>query len=135
MEPAHAVRRRAQPAGWDACGLPSKRQWEGVTARPSDRQPQITWQHNTASCLPAHLPAAPPPCSCCVLVFQGDGGHRNEVLTLSWKAEARQAPDDSQCGEAPGGDLGMLLSGKWCSSVKLKCVGEGCRQPEDAAAG
>ncbi|KAL4423581.1 hypothetical protein ABPG77_004621 [Micractinium sp. CCAP 211/92] len=22
---------------------------------------------------------------CCVLVFQGDGGHRNEVLSLSWK--------------------------------------------------
>ncbi|EFN59201.1 hypothetical protein CHLNCDRAFT_19370 [Chlorella variabilis] len=25
---------------------------------------------------------------CCVLLFQGDGGHRNEVLTLSWKAGA-----------------------------------------------
>ncbi|KAI7839483.1 hypothetical protein COHA_006750 [Chlorella ohadii] len=56
---------------------------------------------------------------CCVLVFQGDGGHRNEVLTLSWKAEARQAPDDSQCGEAPGGDLGMLLSAGMDNQIKI----------------
>lgn len=47
-----------------------------------------------------------------MLVFQGDGGHRNEVLTLSWKAEEQEGPTDSQSGEAPGGDLGMLLSGE-----------------------
>lgn len=70
-----------------------------------------------------------PCCSCCVLVFQGDGGHRNEVLTLSWKAEAGHAlPADSQSGEAPGGELGMLLSGEPGLSAPMPSVGKTTRE-------
>jgi hypothetical protein len=41
-----------------------------------------------------------------VLVFQGDGGHRNEVLTLSWQA----GPDPSLVsGEAQWAAAGTIV--------------------------
>ncbi|PSC76443.1 Polycomb group FIE2 [Micractinium conductrix] len=46
---------------------------------------------------------------CCVLVFQGDGGHRNEVLTLSWK---------------PGGGDCLLLSAGMDNHIKLWSLAE-----------